>query len=91
MGCSSCAKCCEEFSFEISGDNKQWIKKLSEFIKLTRPSLMSIDFSVLKFKAPCKYLSDGRCTIYEDRPKICRDFLCRKAKGLGQDKKLEEK
>ena len=86
MVCDNCAKCCEYFSFEISGDNKQWIEELSEFLKQTRPDMASIEEgSVLRFKAPCKFLKDKKCTIYENRPKICRDFLCRKAKKNKED------
>ena len=29
-----------------------------------------------KGQVPCRYLSSGRCGIYQDRFKICREFLC---------------
>jgi len=84
MSGDGCAKCCEYFMFEIAGNNKQWISELSEFLKFTRPDLASImeegENYLLKFKAPCQYLKDKKCSIYEDRPKICREFFCRKAK-----------
>jgi len=82
MVCLKCARCCEEFTFEISGDNKEWINQLGVFIKLTRPQLMSLENSILKFKAPCQYLDKGKCTIYENRPEICKNFLCKKAKEI---------
>ena len=25
---------------------------------------------------PCRYLKDGRCLIYENRPQVCRDYNC---------------
>ena len=84
MGCNKCARCCEYFTFEISGDNKQWISELKKFFEFTRPELASIieepNLFALQFKTPCKFLKDKRCSIYEKRPEICRNFLCRKAK-----------
>jgi len=78
--------------FEIAGNNKEWIEGLSKFAEFTRPDLMSIikdeDMTVLRFKAPCKFLQDKRCTIYEERPEICRNFLCRKAKE-GRENEIE--
>ncbi len=26
------------------------------------------------FEIPCHHLIDGRCAIYDQRPKVCRDF-----------------
>ncbi|HOY63784.1 MAG TPA: YkgJ family cysteine cluster protein [bacterium] len=29
---------------------------------------------VLEFESPCKFLKDNRCSDYENRPYICRDY-----------------
>jgi len=88
MVCNNCANCCKFFAFEISGDNKKWIEDLASFVKFTRPDFMSIvEGNVLTFKAPCKFLVNDRCSIYADRPNICRNFLCRKAKQDTEDGK----
>lgn len=28
----------------------------------------------VEFMSPCRFLSDGRCLIYEHRPKVCREY-----------------
>lgn len=28
----------------------------------------------VEFMSPCRFLSDGRCRIYEHRPKVCREY-----------------
>ena len=31
---------------------------------------------------PCHFLTESKCTIYETRPKACRDYYCAWAQGL---------
>lgn len=38
-------------------------------------TMMIKDFGVT-YKKPCEHLVAGKCVIYEDRPKVCRDFSC---------------
>ena len=34
--------------------------------------------------SPCRHYRDGGCDIYEQRPRICRDYLCLEARtGVG--------
>ena len=39
-----------------------------------------------KGQTPCRHLKEGRCGIYQDRFKICREFLC----GYLQFRELDE-
>jgi len=75
-----CAQCC-------SGD--RWVnltlKDLRRIAKRLDKSLVDTfneiaypridgDFWSLKMLEPCTFLKDNRCSIYEDRPSICRIF-----------------
>lgn len=33
------------------------------------------DFGV-SYQKPCEHLQEGKCTIYADRPEVCRAFSC---------------
>lgn len=33
------------------------------------------DAEWLYVPAPCRHLKEGRCSIYEDRPRVCSDFI----------------
>jgi Fe-S-cluster containining protein len=33
------------------------------------------DFGV-SWQNPCEHLQDGKCSIYSDRPEVCRAFSC---------------
>lgn len=83
MGCAACARCCREFTFEVSGD-AEWIARFTEFVELTRPGVFHGVPGGLKITIPCDYLKDGRCEVYEERPEICREFMCRKARSSPQ-------
>jgi len=32
----------------------------------------------LNIEGNCEHLVNGRCSIYENRPSVCREFICRK-------------
>ena len=80
MACSQCGKCCKEFAFELDGKGT-WIKEFIKFLEFTRPDSFLGVPNGLRIIVKCKYLSeDNICNIYNERPEICRDFLCKKAK-----------
>jgi len=82
MGCIKCARCCQEFSYELNKD-ELWVKKLVKFLEIMRlHSLLKIVKEV-KIIMRCKYLDENKlCKIYDKRPKRCREFLCQKAKEV---------
>lgn len=72
--CSACAAdCCRGFpAIELSAGEYARLKKLGarrlEFTLAGRFYLL-IDYH-------CEFLEAGRCSIYADRPHICRFFAC---------------
>ena len=65
--CEICkGACCETFSLGVTQKNADfylWLKYHGTAVE-----------SGIRFDCQCKMLVDGRCSIYEDRPKICRDY-----------------
>jgi Fe-S-cluster containining protein len=73
--CSACAAlCCRSFpNVDLSWDEY----RLLESIGATR-----LHFSIhgphkLIIENGCEFLVDNRCGIYEQRPEVCRRFICR--------------
>ena len=78
IDCTTCANCCK--TLHIVVDNAD-IKRLSLRLKITprafeaRYVKTDTDKTKLFSTLPCPLLgADNRCTVYEDRPKACRDF-----------------
>jgi len=78
-GCLACGNCCKTTS-PIFTDKD--IQRISKFLKLKVADFISSylkrdedDFYVLK-TAPCTFLdlNDNMCTIYDVRPKACREY-----------------
>ena len=72
--CFSCGgECCRSFSdVELTWEEFEHLKKLGARrlqLSLTGPHRLVIDYN-------CEFLADGRCSIYEARPLICRRFTC---------------
>jgi uncharacterized protein len=72
--CQDCdGECCRSFpALEISWE---------EFEILKARGAARLYFSLSghhKFiiENGCEFLSQGRCSIYEDRPSVCRRFIC---------------
>ncbi len=72
--CRDCdGACCRSFpSVEIS-----W----PEFARLQALGAQRLEISLtghhaLVIENGCEFLIEGRCSIYEHRPDICRHFLC---------------
>jgi len=79
MGCHKCGRCCQEFSYELNGD-ELWVKKFVKFLETMRLHSLLRIVKKVKIILKCKYLDENNlCKIYEKRPKRCRDFLCKKA------------
>jgi Fe-S-cluster containining protein len=75
--CEGCDHCCRYVSIQIDRpttkhefDNVRW------YLLHKNVSVM-IDYEgdwLIQFDTPCRWLVDGRCTHYELRPEICRDY-----------------
>ncbi len=67
MKCAVCkGACCEEFAIPnvpVSTDEDRWLRHHA-----------TIRGRWLFFDAACKQLVDGRCSIYRDRPLLCKRY-----------------
>lgn len=66
--CADCkGACCRQVVIRIgkpSPDELAWLETRGEVVGES-----------WRIRSECKYLAeDGRCSIYEDRPQVCRDF-----------------
>jgi Fe-S-cluster containining protein len=72
--CLTCGgACCRSFSdVELTWEEFERLRDLGATrlqLSLTGPHRLLIDYN-------CEFLIDGRCSIYADRPGICRRFTC---------------
>ena len=72
--CQECGgACCRSFSdVELTWDEYERLHDLGARrlqLSLFGPHKLEIDYG-------CEFLVDGRCSIYEARPDICRRFFC---------------
>jgi hypothetical protein len=80
IGCQQCGYCCERIWLaigrEVTDDIKRWIEMHD--IKL----LYKSGTILAEIENRCKHLTkDNKCSIYNDRPNVCRSYLCKKALG----------
>lgn len=77
MPCQRRGKCCKEFSIALPFDTE-----LVRFYRYHGVTVRRRSETVMElfFAARCMHYRDDRCVIYEDRPTICRDYLCEEAR-----------
>ena len=77
MSCTHCGKCCSYVALEIRPQSVPWLELHGI------PTAKEDGVHKLTIMAPCKWRDEEtrRCTNYDERPAICRDYLCSKAKG----------
>ena len=78
IDCTKCAHCCKTLSVVVDAAD---IGRLATRLGMTRPQFSKRyvkrdeDGTRCFAISPCAFLGeDNRCTVYEDRPKACRDF-----------------
>jgi len=80
MSCNKCARCCQEFSYELN-EEELWVQKFVKLLEIARLYSLLKLVKEVKIIIRCKHLDENNlCEIYEKRPKRCRDFLCKKAR-----------
>lgn len=82
--CRKCkGKCCRMLDLQIVLTDKDFIKWLG----FHKDVMIDVDGRLVIFRK-CRFLNgEGKCVIYDERPKICRDFMvmsaaCCKARRL---------
>lgn len=71
---TDCGNCCQFIIVQIanptiSDDYKRWVEYHNIDI------IDKEGYFFLKINTPCKNYNNG-CTIYEDRPDICKNYFC---------------
>jgi Fe-S-cluster containining protein len=80
IDCTVCANCCRVATVEVT---ERDIERLAKSLRITRQKFVA-EYTVVNDKdnttdlrrteTGCIFLSGNDCTVYEDRPAICRDF-----------------
>jgi len=76
--CYGCGeKCCSRFFIVLEGvKDEDWVRWLSFHQGVVVKKLKKHKYEVW-FDLPCRNVrDDGSCSIYEDRPRVCRSFTC---------------
>jgi len=81
IDCTVCANCCRVASVALA---ERDIERLVKSLKISRAKVIA-EYTVMneeentrdlrRTENGCVFLSGNDCTIYEDRPDICRHFL----------------
>jgi len=70
--CNICrGACCESITLEITGPTNDF-QRFLEY--RTSPQITGKGRIGRNFECRCLMLKDGRCLVYEKRPKMCADF-----------------
>jgi len=74
-GCGDCAKCCEG-KFAIAPLILEDFDKVKDYFEIRAVILDDIIpvMILTDGKNPCKYLKNGQCEIYENRPPACKIY-----------------
>lgn len=75
VDCGTCTACCHQVVFLMPSDDAS----LYEVEKIDAPNPISgapVTLMLPFFDGHCGYLIDGKCSIYEKRPEVCRAFDC---------------
>jgi len=102
--CKKCGKCCESFGnlgnclplFEWEVDELKSIAQKEGLILDIKPFIFWLDkksgfaFTIQYglFNEPCPFLKNKSCSIYENRPLICRQFPLLRTPFFQDDRKL---
>lgn len=73
IGCFQCGKCCRTLeSVKITREEFEILKQFGE------PNVIPIEHDMFNLLLPCQYQKDGKCTIWNVRPCMCRMWHCGK-------------
>lgn len=91
--CGACRGCCRSSMFiHIQPDEKQTLLRIPRALLFPAPGLPK-GHVLLGYndRGECPMLANGECSIYEDRPRTCRDYDCRvfAATGIPVDRECQ--
>lgn len=73
MACKRCGACCGYVALEIRDESVPWLALHG------LPTFVENGVHKLIINSPCEWYTGEGCSNYEERPPICRDYLCEKA------------
>jgi Fe-S-cluster containining protein len=85
IDCTKCANCCKTVS---PGVGKADVERISSFLQISEQAfiekyLTTGDEQEYEMNAlPCPFLKDDKCSIYEVRPTVCREYPHTDKKGF---------
>lgn len=91
--CGTCTACCTSSQFvHIAPDEKATLARIPKALRFTAPGLPP-GHVVLGYdeQGHCPMLRDGKCSIYDDRPRTCRTYDCRVFPASGLDPAADAK
>ena len=77
VDCTACGNCCRPMLVAVDNDDIALLAKSQKisFMAFERRAVMRAeDGEKCLIRTPCDFLSGNMCTVYEYRPKACRDF-----------------
>lgn len=74
--CGACAECCTKLSPYLTIEEFSSGNYAYTFVKIEGADMPVIAIPKNK-NGGCMYFIDNKCSIYESRPKACRQFDCR--------------
>lgn len=80
--CHSCGSCCRLFLINLTEKELNSGKFLTESFNHDHfedfASIEEYGLNILKKNddESCIYLLDNKCSVYDNRPEVCRDFSC---------------
>jgi hypothetical protein len=84
--CGSCTACCTSSQFvPIGPDETDTLAHIPKKLLFPAPRLEGAYLLGYDERGHCPMLVDGRCSIYEHRPKTCRVYDCRIFAATGLD------
>lgn len=92
--CKNCDDCCRYIALEIDKPTTKAEKENIIWFLLHENISVYIGHDnswYIEFKTPCKKLLSKRCSIYKNRPRMCRDYQqddCTKYNNSPAEKKL---
>lgn len=87
--CGTCTECCTKLSPILTPEEFITAKYVYTLLSSEDPSTPTI--GIPRSEKGCYYFDGKQCTIYDDRPKACRQFDCRQGHYLGFKQLVLEK
>lgn len=82
MGCDQCGVCCKLFMINLnekeyrSGNYKTIFAEFGLTEDFAEAELTGANLLAQNEDESCIYLKEGKCSIHQNRPQVCREFFC---------------